>query len=273
MKKKGKGRDKLFSYEKKALAIGAIILFVFVFLVGFVNFGGESPQITGYALFDAGSFSLDFWSAEGDGGNLVFVRYIMFFIILMAVYWAISSIVEGNAFVKTLFSGAISYLSVNFILIDEIYSIMTTYSALGVTFMVIIPFIIVLGFTTKLISSGILTLGKAFTQRAIWAGYTIFLIYYIYTSDRSSTGLNWMIIIIGIISALITIFNKPFMKKVREWMKNVADANAKTRMAETKMVAAETRHRDELNKILNDQKELAKVSEKMRDDLEEYNNL
>lgn len=272
MKKKARRKEKLFSYEKKIFAYGIITLLFFSFLIGFISFGGSDSGITGHALFgDAGTFSLEIWASDGDGGNLVFVRWIMFFIILMAVYWAISSMVDGKSFVKFLFSGAISYLAVNFILIDEIYSIMTTYSALGVTFMVIIPFIIVLLFTSKLISSGLLTVGKVFAQRAIWVGYTVFLIYYLWTSERSSTGLNWMIIIIGIISALITIFNKQFIKTVRDWARKVTDANARERMANTKMAAAESMQKDQLIKIANDEKKIQELEKKLNKDLRKYN--
>jgi hypothetical protein len=271
MVKKKRKRPKFHLYERKTFAIGILILLAFTFLVGF-GFKTDPSSITGHLLFgDLGDFSFNIWSDDGDGGNLIFVRYIMFFIVLIAIYWAIDSFVQGKNFVKILFSGAISYLAINFIIIDEIYSIMTTYSALGVTFMVIIPFIIIILFTTKLVNSGLLSVGKIFTERAIWATYGIFLIYYLVTSERSNTALNWIILGIMLVSVGIAIFNTRFVRLVRKLGRDVRDANAKARMHEAKVAEAESAHKTELSKISEDLKSQRQLNEQLRKDLDKYN--
>ena len=148
---------------------------------------------------------------------------------------------------------------------------MTTYSALGVTFMVIIPFIVVLLFTTKLVSKGILSVQKIFVERTIWAAYGIFLVYYLVTSERSNTVLNWLILTITVVSVLIAIFNKRFVALVRKTLRDVEDANAKAKIHRAKIAAAESSHKEELSKITNDLKEQEKLNKKLRKDLDDYN--
>jgi hypothetical protein len=189
--------------------------------------------------------------------------------VLMLVYWATDNLIEGKGFFKLLFAGAISYLAVNFIVIADIYSIMTTYSALGVTFTLIIPFIIVLLFTTKLVSSGLLTVGKVFTERVVWATYSIFVVYYLVTSEKSSTLMNWIILGIMIVSISIAIFNSRFIKFVRRVASKVREANQKTKMTEAKMAAAESTHREELNKVINNLQKEGNLRKQLEKDIDD----
>ena len=280
MKKKKAKKRKLYSYEKKSIVLGIMALFVVTFLFGVFSFSTDSSGaitkntlITGHALFgSSGGHSLNsikFWNPDIGSGGLV--RWIMFFIVLMFIYWAIDTVIENKSFIKIALSGAIAYLAVNFIVINEIYSIMTTYSALGVTFTVIAPFIVILLFTTRLVSTGVLKVPKIFTERVIWFSYSIFLIYYLWTSDKSSTALNWIILLIVLVSVLITIFNSKFIKYVRKMKRSVDQANQDARLAESKLSVRESKHNKEMldyEQKLQKQKDL---SRDLRNDIDKIN--
>ena len=145
---------------------------------------------------------------------------------------------------------------------------MAAYSALGLTFTLIIPFIIVLVFTSKLIATTYLSAQKVLVQRIIWAVYTIFVFYYLMTSERSSELLNWIIAAILFLSILITIFNKPFIKFVRKVHDDVKKANANARMQEERLKAIETNQTALLQRIAADKKQAARTQEKLMKDVD-----
>lgn len=253
-----RGRRRISSYEMRKLSLGIGLFLTISLLFGAFSFSTSSDGIiTGNALFpdfsdedfsfggEGGFF--DIWDSEKNPTDTSLIKWLMFFMVIMLIYWAVDGIVEGKGFLKFLFAGVVSYLSVNFIVIEEIYSIMTTYSALGVTFTVIIPFIIVLLFTTRLVSDKRLNLPKVFTQRVVWAAYTIFLVYYLWTSEQSSTAMNWLIIFIFITAAIISIFNKSFINYVRTWNRKINRMNTQSEIAELRESTAEGISRKETN--------------------------
>ena len=273
--KKRDGR-KMFSFEKKSLFWGVLIIILLAILFAVFSFSTSSTEgvtkVTGNALFNDGFDGLgSFKFFNSDGISEQVVKFIMLFIVLMAVYWAIDFLIEGKTIGKLIFSGAIAYLSVNFIVIDEIYSIMTTYSALGVTFTVIVPFIIILLFTSRLVSEDLLKVSSILVEKIIWFAYFTFLVYYLLSNrgvfGQSNTFMNWLILLLAIISLLIVVFNKKFIRWMRELLEVTRRLNAQTRMHNATTAEAESRHKGELRKIVEDLKAQERLNQKLRDDM------
>jgi hypothetical protein len=285
-----KRKSNISMREKRHFIVGAFIFFAFLLMLGFtsqVNFitgnaietvtTSERTEVT-YSNSDSilKADPFNFWGEDGVETGIV--RYLMFVLVFMVVFWTVAGFFNDGEDGKTpaianlgylVFSGIVGYLSVNFILTAEIYSVMSAYSALGLTFTLIMPFIIVFVFTSKLVSTRYISPQKIIVQRVIWATYTLFVLYYLLTSEGSSEALNWIIIGILIISILVTIFNKKFVKYVRKLHDDVKKANANARMKEERLTASETKHTALLQRVVADKKQVEETQKRLRRDVNE----
>jgi hypothetical protein len=172
-----------------------------------------------------------------------------------------------------IFSLGISYVAIAFILPEQIISILSVYSALGATFTIFIPFIAVILVTSKLVSSGIITVQKVLVQRVIWGAYALLVIYYLWTTGnlfgtgntvigglKAASGLSWMIVIIFLVSLFFFIRNDPYVRLIRGYKSKVERANAQAEREERALAAEQAEHDKTLKNYLGD--DLAKYREK-----------
>jgi hypothetical protein len=277
MKKKGvkkKSKKNLSFDANKKLIIGLFAFFAFSFLIAFINFNGG---ITGKTVFDI------FTIGESGADTPLLVKYIFFLSLTGIIFWGISSIVQGNDFLKFLFSGGISYVSIAFILPSEIMSIVSAYSALGVTFMVFLPFVVVLLVTSKLVTSNAITVQKVLVQRIIWGAYAVLTAYYLLTTGgilnsifgigfsqqavQGSAPLSWIILAILVVSGFFFIFNDFYVKRVRVLMRKVKRANAQAERDSRSLASEQAEHDKTIKDYLGDyyeknrEKEIKKLRE------------
>ncbi|MEA3414511.1 MAG: hypothetical protein U9Q99_03245 [Nanoarchaeota archaeon] len=260
MPKKSNKKKKSEKINKKQLFLGIGLFVIFSLAIIFLNFSPEDQGITGNFIWTE-DYSDSGFSGDNmfSGSNITIVRYMLFIIVFMMVYWAIDFLMKGKGFAKFIFSTMVSYLAINFIVGKEILSIITAYSALGATFIIIIPFIIVLLFTTRLLlHKDKLTISGVIIQRVIWGTYSIFLIYYLITSLKNGASgfINAIIGAIVIVSSLIAIFTeKIFVKPLLKMAIRVKKAESERATAEQKLIEAEALHKHQM----------AKATEKLRD--------
>ena len=202
---------------------------VFAFLLAFTNVPQQNVTTTGQVIENLelggvaesiGTFLTDFISPEKV--DATFIKY-TFFILLTFFIISILSMAEmpKNSFLRVLFAIPISYLSIFLIKPEEILSALVLYSALGMTFIVIIPLVILVLFTSQILK-GKLSHGKILIQLMTWYFYLAFLIYFLARAftDTQNEYSPWVmgIIILGMIFGIIIIaLNKNF----RIWIRNL----------------------------------------------------
>ena len=109
---------------------------------------------------------------------------------------------------------------------------MTAYSAAGLTLSVIIPFIVLLFFSSMLLSNekiSSMTIGKVIVEVALWLLFVGFMIYKLiagYPGVSLSSGTAIVMLAVLGISLLILLFNKNFRKWVRSIGLEIRSAKA-----------------------------------------------
>jgi len=244
MQKKERERaKKKNSYDKKYLAIGIIVVFVFAFLLNFVNVSQPSEQIpntiTGHSIIG------DLF-ANWSGGNLDvnIAKYLFWIILTLFIFSALHfAKFPDNSFIQFLLGITIAFLSTAYITPEEVFTILTTYTALGLTLSVIVPFLILIFFSAMLLSNekiSHMTIAKIMMEVMLWPFFIGFLIYKLitgYSGHELSTGMQIVMFAVLGISGLILLFNKNF----RKWVRSLGIEIMKAKSEMKRTVAEETK--------------------------------
>ena len=184
---------------KKNLVLGFFSLFIFVFAINFV--AAANPTADWFSSWDDGNFSANI------------AKYLFWALVSMLIYGVSDKFpgLKGKEFIKVPFSLIVGFLSMAYITPDEVYSIMTSYSAMGFVMSSVVPFLILMFFTLDLSGKE----GDAKTQvgynviaTLMWAGFSLFMVVRAVGADEGSPLLTWGLAIAAII---MTISIKPFM--------------------------------------------------------------
>ncbi len=213
--------------NKQWLTISIAAFLVFAIALAFVNVP-QNASVTGEYVGNisteginsrVGNFLTDF--IDFDTGDTIVIKY-AFFVLLTIFIVSILSMADfpNKPFLRFLLALPVSYISIILIKPEEILSATILYSSLGMTFIVMIPLVIMALFTSQVLQ-GKLTAGKIILQLMVWYFYLAFLIYFLIraftdTKNLYSGGVLAVIIIGIIISLIIIIFNK----KIRLWIRN-----------------------------------------------------
>lgn len=210
--------------------IGIIIAF---FVLGFIaNASDSGNQVTGYgvvddvlSIFGVGSeesapsgFEKAGTIQTGKDFDVNISRY-LFTIMIFLLIWSVFTSVgfPQHSAVRILFSIVVAILSMTFITPAEIVVLLASYSALGLTFTTIIPFMIMMFFSVMLLGGGDvvkMSVGKVFAQIFLWLIYGAFLGYRLIdmwlNQQNISTFMFWVTAGIFAACLLIIIFNRGF---------------------------------------------------------------
>lgn len=134
-----------------------------------------------------------------------------------------------NGFLRVLFAIPIAYLSIFLIKPEEILSATVLYSALGMTFIVMIPLVIIVFFSAQMLK-GKLSHGKILIQLMTWYFYLAFLVYFLFRAFTDTQNYYspyvLIIIIMGILLGIIII---KWNKKYRGWIRDyIRESRAET---------------------------------------------
>ena len=229
-KKKRERVKKKDSHNKQLLAIGIIAFFVFAFALNFVNVSQPSEQIpntiTGHSIVG------DLFANWGKGNLDINIAKYLFWIILTLF-----------VFIQFLLGITISFLATAYITPKEVFTILTTYTALGLTLSVIVPFLIIIFFSAMLLSNekiSHMTIAKIMMEVMLWLFFIGFLIYKLitgYSEQELSTGMQIVMFAVLGISGLILGFNKKF----RKWVMGLGIEIMKAKSEMKRTVAEETK--------------------------------
>ena len=172
-----------------------------------------------------GTFLTDFISPEKLDTTLI--KY-AFFILLIFLIISVLSIAEfpKNPIIRFLLALPVSYLSIVLIKPEEILSASILYSALGMTFIVALPLVIMILFTSQILQ-GKLGVGKILIQLIAWYFYLAFLVYFLiraltHKTLAGETGYSGGVIAIIVIGIGLSIFIIWKNKKFRGWIREKA---------------------------------------------------
>ena len=167
VKKKKISKKKVSS--KKFWAIGIIAFFVLGFALNFVNVS-QNAIITGEDIKESivtddqvstnpgggtKGFISNFFTSWEEGDMDVNIAKYLFWIILFFLIYSVLNISNfpENGFFQFLIALPVSFLAIAYLTPEEVFAVLTTYSALGLTLSVVLPFAIMLLFSATLLSS------------------------------------------------------------------------------------------------------------------------
>jgi hypothetical protein len=249
--KKSRGVKRKVNHSKKKFYTGknffpvlAIIVFLaFAVLLSFthqttgniINGNADSPINTlnsgqgsnlGTPSLGAGtSFISDLFTQWGAGNLDVNISKYLFWLMLTGLIWGALSFAKfpPQGVFQALIAIPAGFLATAYITPGEVFTILTSYTALGITLSFLLPFAILLFVSAMLTSNEHvrqMSIPKIMLETLLWIFYIVILGYKIISgiiSGEVPFGLNLtLIIMIGVfaISLLILVFNSKF----RRWM-------------------------------------------------------
>ncbi len=220
--------------EKEFLAVGIFAVFVFAFLLAVqtnIPQDNNYVKVTGHDI--AGLEKIDTSKAGTFLSNIInpekaddaVIKWFTFFTFALGL-WGLASLIlgkkeKGTGILKLL-SLPIAFAMVYLIKPDEIFSALIGYSALGMTIIVLLPFLAVMLFSVRLLE-GRLTALKTIIQLLVWYFYLGFLLYFliraIWLTPGETYSLGVIIVILGGIA--VSIFAIIKNEALREWIANL----------------------------------------------------
>ncbi len=170
----------------KTLAIVLVAAFVLLLVAGFVG------RLTGYGFFDwltgkeDKSFLENFWDQFKQGEKIdEGITKILFGFLIGVIIFGIAKKIPGvkdvHISVQIIFSVVIAYLGVAYITPSELTLMLTSYSALGFTIGIIIPFLVLLYLTydigTEVAKDVKGTISQKIMTYILWSIYGLYLLY------------------------------------------------------------------------------------------------
>lgn len=220
--------------QKKFVTFGICSIFL-VMLSTFVRASAFSD------LFGGGASAI-FSQWQGGALNLNIAK-ILFFVIILVFVYAVIKFIPGvkklNGFILFILAGAISFLATSYFTPNEVYTILMAYSGMGFALAVMIPFVILLGFTVQSVFDPPDTPMEYFMSKAfaaiLWTLFTLFIVYRIFSGSDQSGGLYLIQIIMAGVSGIVAILC--YTGTIFKWAGNQADkttqelADRKVKMA------------------------------------------
>jgi len=245
------------SPSKKFTAVAIATFIVLAFLLGFVNITGKTGVTGSIVTGEATSFVSDMFSGWSEGSlDINISKYLLFFMLTLLIF-SIFATVKFPKYTAAQFFIAlpIAFLATAYLTPKEIFSVLTAYSALGLTLTILVPFMVMLLFSGALLSTEhirSLTLGKVMLEIVLWVFFFVFLVYKLIfgmVKGEVSFGINFttiVLVLVLLISGIILFFNDSFRQKVwkitREISGAKAEAERELREQERRAGEAEERH-------------------------------
>ena len=157
-----------------------------------------------------------FTNFQGGGLSENVAKY-LFFILLTVLVWSVvdTSGFVDNYIIKWVISLIIGFLGTAYLTPTDIWVLLASYEALGLTLLFILPSLILVFFTYRVAFVG----GAAgvIAQHIIWFVYFIFLCWKFVTGITSgkispNNSITWVFVGILLLAGFVAIFNKLFIK-------------------------------------------------------------
>jgi len=209
--------SKMSLRQKEFMAITILAVFVFAFLLASMNTPSQNTSITGHQI--AGLEKVDMSGIGIFFQNIIdpvkadeaVIKWVLFFTFAIGLWGIISLFFErGRGGLIKFLSLPFAFAMVYFLKLDEIFSGLIGYSAMGMTVITIVPFVAIIFFSVRLLE-GKVNAAKIITQILVWIFYLVFLIYFLVRAAFFSPGIKYNVVVIifmviGIIASIIIIW-------------------------------------------------------------------
>jgi hypothetical protein len=222
----------------------------------------HSPSSTGNTITGNSGNSIiadTFWNWEKGDIDVTIVKYLFFFLILFLVT-SILHLMQfpPQPFLRLIISAIVSFLAIAYITPGEIFALMTSYTALGLTLISILPFLILFLATAaiyvprfrigRIAASGpTINYMRVLMIILLWTFYAVYITYVVITFFRSGTEISKAVAIIMLVMAILTwlmvFFNKFFRRFIIRVFGNVAREQAAMDVAFAAAAARAARRR------------------------------
>ena len=198
-----------------------ILIIVALLALNLVNLG-QGFVMTGHAAETGTSYIADLFASWTAGDlDVNIAKYLFFGMLTLLIFSALNAAqFPKHTALQWLIAIPIAFLSTAYIAPKEVMSILTAYTALGVTLSVIVPFVIMIFFSAMLLSHGKTTIGKVMLQVFLWLLFGVVLLYKLiagWASGEVSVGMN--ITFLAMFTIFIIVFGIfVFNKKFRTWV-------------------------------------------------------
>jgi hypothetical protein len=192
-----------------------VVLFVFVLFLSI-------SLVSAYSLGESFNSLFSSWESGDVAPN---VAKIIFAILVMFMIYALldnTGLIRHQG-VRWIISLLVSFLATIYIAPEEVYGLLVSYSALGLTLGAIVPFLILLGFTFAAVRDG--SPNQIMLQWVAWIMFTIFMIYksvvFFWFENAGGFGNTVAAVTLGMsIVALIMVFaNKGLIEMMsKRWL-------------------------------------------------------
>jgi len=230
---------------KKVLAFSVLSLFLFVFALQFVaalNVTAAGPIAQWFGSWESGDFSANI------------AKYLFWALVSMVVFSigsqipGLDKLFQGSYLaLGVIFSAVVGFLSMAYITPQEVYALMTSYSALGFVVGGALPFIILFFFTMTI---AVKSDSAGATQRymskmfafALWILFTIFIaVKAIFPVEGAGSGtyytLTWALVALSIVCTI----------SVGMIFRKIQTSVAKEKVTKAKDVVSKSTKRDKMN--------------------------
>ncbi len=151
-------------------------------------------------------------------------KYLFWIILTVLIFSSLNfAKFPDSTFLQGLLAIPIGFLFTAYITPSELFTVLTAYSAAGLTLSVIIPFIVLLFFSSMLLSNekiSSMTVGKVIVEVSLWLLFVGFMIYKLiagYPEVSLSSGVAIVMFAVLGLSLLVLVFNKAF----RGWVRGI----------------------------------------------------
>src|SRR3989344_4963596 len=217
-----------------------LVLLSLLFVLSYIgsnqnnNAAGDRPAPTAWSGESLGDTFKNFfteasWTKENAGVNVA--KIFFFLIVSIAIYLIIGSFFPKGKFLMFFLSLLIGFLATAYIAPNEIYSLLSSYTALGLTITTLIPIAILFGLTYRAATAAEGQPQLAMFQWFAWILFAIYSLYrFIYDWAVGKEGGQIMNVILLVTAAGALVmslpkFNQWIIKIIsRKYIKSLSDA-------------------------------------------------
>lgn len=237
-KKRGKKKSLSINKNKNINKLAFLAISVFILAAIFIIPLTTSPEVTGHQVQQVsggGSFMSNLFSNWSTGNvDVNIAKYIFFFIVILLIFSILNftGIPEHTA-AQWILAILVSFLAVAFITPEEIFTILTAYTALGFTLSMIVPFAILILASAAMLSPirrrgrdvivqvSRITIGKILLNFMLWFIFSLFMFYKLIVGYGQGIPIkSWM----GITILIVTLLSLGFLvfhRRFRDWVMNI----------------------------------------------------
>ncbi len=194
--------------------LSLLVFSIFVGVIGFVSAADAGEAVSTLAGSFSNLFSKTGWT-EGQLPSSV-AKIFFFFIVTLIIFLVLNPIFQKNKGLMFILSLLIGFLSTAYITPDAVYSILISYTALGLTLNTLLPLATLFGLSYIAATA---KEGKVQLIMLSWFAWTLFAVYSTYRfvydwfwAKEGSGFMNGILLVTTIVAAGMAIFYKGIMK-------------------------------------------------------------